>query len=80
MLVTTPNIRGGIIMSYTHLTVIERAKVEAWKQPLNSGTNSLSTKERSHHCYVNLLDPLERNNLKTTLNFASLQWHSLWVD
>lgn len=30
MLVTTPNIEGGIVMSYTHLTISERSKIETY--------------------------------------------------
>jgi len=30
MLVTTPNIQGGIVMSYTHLTICERSEIETY--------------------------------------------------
>lgn len=30
MLVTTPNIQGGFVISYTHLTLSERSKIETY--------------------------------------------------
>lgn len=58
MLVTTPNIRGGIIMSYTHLTISELSKIETYvelgysiRQMVDRMKRSPSTisKELQHH-------------------------------